>query len=155
MFSGTFFGQEIPKQDTLFIFKPDCHGSFTNNLFQKTLQLRDCIKRPIDYETLKSFDFEKQLCKDPDKLIQFNNCFMSPKMVLIKNKWLGFKDSNKMQELNFINLPSSSYYIDKLGIFCKKELQLDQLTPMPIRFRLGSLEYVNWMEQKPNAIKPQ
>lgn len=49
---------------------------------------------------------------------------------------------------------ASAYYIRSLGIFCKSELQLDKLTPVPFRFRLGSLDYVNWMEQKPNAVKP-
>jgi hypothetical protein len=42
-------------------------------------------------------------------------------------------------------------YLKCLGFICTKELQLDRLTTVPIRFRLGSLEYVNWMEKKPNA----
>lgn len=44
--------------------------------------------------------------------------------------------------------------VNELGIFCKNELALHKITPISIRFRLGSLDYVNWMEQKPNAIKP-
>ena len=50
---------------------------------------------------------------------------------------------------------SSVTYIRDLGFFCKKELQLDNITPIPLRIRLGSLEYVNYLERKPNAIKPQ
>lgn len=49
---------------------------------------------------------------------------------------------------------SSSYYSNNLGFFCKKELQLQKLTAVPFRFRLGSLDYVNYLEQKPNALKP-
>jgi hypothetical protein len=50
-----------------------------------------------------------------------------------------------------LNVPTPAYYPNSLGFICRKELQLDKITPIPFRFRLGSLEYVNWLEQKPNS----
>ena len=50
-------------------------------------------------------------------------------------------------------LPGRFYY-DCLGFFCKKEIQLQRITNVPFRFRLGSLAFVNYLEQKPNALKP-
>ena len=48
-------------------------------------------------------------------------------------------------------LVSSNFYTQNFGFFCKKELQLEKLTKVPFKFRLGSVQQCDWMEGKPNA----
>ncbi|MFI5152614.1 MAG: hypothetical protein ACHQET_04725 [Chitinophagales bacterium] len=42
----------------------------------------------------------------------------------------------------------SDYYVQHQGFFCKQEWSLEKKSHIPLRFRLGSLEYCNWLEGK-------
>ncbi len=44
-----------------------------------------------------------------------------------------------------------NFYCTQLGFFCKKELRLEAITKIPFKFRLGSLQYNDWLEGKRNA----
>jgi hypothetical protein len=39
-------------------------------------------------------------------------------------------------------------YIKEFGFFCRKEMQIEKSIKVPLRFRLGSLEQCNILEQK-------
>lgn len=45
-----------------------------------------------------------------------------------------------------------NFYNQHLSFFCKKEVQLQKLTSLPIYFRVGSKDYVDYLERKPNAV---
>ena len=46
------------------------------------------------------------------------------------------------------------FYSSNFGFFCRKELQIEKTTRLPLRFRLGSLQYNDYLEQKPNVLNP-
>ena len=43
---------------------------------------------------------------------------------------------------------SGDYYNHQLGFVCKKEWRMEKATHIPLRLRLGSLDYCNMLEGK-------
>jgi len=56
--------------------------------------------------------------------------------------------------LNLFAPIAKNFSIVQLGIVCKKEFEFEKRTSIPLRLRIGSLDYTNYMERKPNALKP-
>jgi len=109
-----------------------CWAHLNKPVVIDTTRIKILPKLPINYNKLANFNFENQLKLD----------YQSKHTSAIKTT----------MPLYLFKMPLRPY-IDYLGFVCKKELQWDKITVMPVRFRLGSLNYVNWMEQKPNSNK--
>ncbi|MEL7220217.1 MAG: hypothetical protein AAGJ93_02795 [Bacteroidota bacterium] len=45
------------------------------------------------------------------------------------------------------NMPST-YCVAELAFFCRLEVQMEKATKIPIRFRLGNVQYVDYLEGK-------
>lgn len=45
----------------------------------------------------------------------------------------------------------ANFYVKNLGFFCQQQLKLESFTKIPFRFRLGSVNYCDWMEGKRSA----
>ena len=46
---------------------------------------------------------------------------------------------------------AADYYSSNLPFFCKKELQIQKITKVPVKFRIGSLDEVDRLEGKHNG----
>ena len=58
---------------------------------------------------------------------------------------------NKNFFLKQPNILPGNFYSKQLPFFCTKELQIQKVTGLPLKFRLGSVEYVDRMEGKNNS----
>ena len=63
---------------------------------------------------------------------------------------MGRPDSAR-QKITLKVLPQN-FYNRGLSFFCTKEIQLQRLTSLPLFIRLGSKEYVDYLEKKPSRF---
>lgn len=41
-----------------------------------------------------------------------------------------------------------NFYLQNIGVFCKKEWEFEKVTKIPLKVRIGSLQQCNWLEGK-------
>ena len=66
---------------------------------------------------------------------------------------LNFKPiQDSLVSLKTVKVLPQNFYNQHKGFACKKEDQLQKKTGLPLFVRLGSKDYVDYLEQKPNAV---
>jgi hypothetical protein len=45
-----------------------------------------------------------------------------------------------------------NFYCSNLAFFCKQEIKLEKAIKIPFKFRLGSVQMVDYLERKPNTF---
>jgi hypothetical protein len=126
MFCGNIFGQKFPQKKL-----PYSHNyQFTGLKIEK--------QKNQDYIMVSSFNARQEL------LMQGlpGNFFNAP----VK----GLPYAENSSSLSIRSIPQD-FYTNCLGVICRNEWKFEKSTSIPLRFRLGSLEYVNYLEQKPNT----
>src|SRR3989337_3934317 len=100
------------------------------------------------FKTAATVRFDRTLLKELPGILKFSKN--------LSGTWLNDKatgpvnlSDDSIKPLR-ISLLQNNFDIQKLSFFCQKEWQFEKYTSIPLRFRLGSLDYTNYLEQKPN-----
>ena len=85
-----------------------------------------------------------------DKNIAFHNYLKKPASKVQQQPVINLNPEIRLNPVS-CSVISADFYTQGFGFFCKKELQFEKATKIPLRFRLGTLQYNNYLEGKPNA----
>jgi hypothetical protein len=80
-----------------------------------------------------------------------SNLLFNTNNIASKNLFsISMKDSTK--SISPSMLVSPLFYCNNLGFICKQEIKFQKIIKVPFVFRLGSLQYVNYLEGKKGAL---
>ncbi len=111
-------------------------GAFSQNYAAKTASDKDIFNVKLVFHTKNNIIFQTYFKQLKNKI---------PEKPVAKVK----RDIYVNPALN--SVINADFYTCNFGFFCKKELQFEKATKIPLRFRLGSLQYNDYLEGKPNT----
>lgn len=111
-------------------------GAFCQNYTAKTASDTDIFKVKLVYNADNSRTYQTYFKQLKNKIVEKPVANVKP-VIYVKT--------------NFYSVITADFYTCNFGFFCKKELQFEKATKIPLRFRLGSLQYNDYLEGKPNT----
>lgn len=57
-------------------------------------------------------------------------------------------DTHSAQQPSAVKAQPRAYNFQQLSLFCKLEVHIEKAVKLPVRLRLGDVQYVDWLEGK-------
>ncbi len=163
MFAGNIFGQTnsnfFIRCDTINIGVDACRFGPLKTLEQE-------IRRNHQMDSIEKTGINIIKCDTIYQNLIVGRNFYKPKFkktILISESKPAYTPENNcyycftektMRVINLLSPVAKDFSTTQLGLICKKEFQFEKKTSIPLRLRIGSLDYTNYIERKPNALKP-